>query len=78
MQIEEIASKIKEAEKQNKKIAMFHFLSLINADEFRGVDAVQFCRDVGVRDSFATEFRKMISLSQMIKDEGYILTKIGA
>jgi len=75
MPIEEIALKIKEAARQNRKIAMFHLQSLIPADEFRGVDAVQFCRDVGVRDSFATEFRKMLSLSQMIKDEGYILKK---
>jgi len=75
MPIKEIALKIKAAERQNKKIAMFHFQSLIHAEEFRGVDAVQFCRDVGVRDSFATEFRKMLSLSQVIKDEGYILKK---
>jgi hypothetical protein len=76
MPVEMIASKITEAERRNKKIAMFHFQTLIHADEFRGVDAIQFCRDVGVRDSFATEFRKMLSLSQMIKDEGYIIKKI--
>jgi hypothetical protein len=75
MPVKEIALKIKEAEKRNKKIAMFHFQSLIHADEFKGVDAVKFCRDVGMRDSFATEFRKMLSLSQMIKDEGFILKK---
>lgn len=75
MPIEKIALKIKEAEKRKKKIAMFHFQSLIHADEFKGVDAVQFCREIGMRDSFATEFRKMLSLSQIIKDEGYILKK---
>ena len=75
MPIETIALKIKEAEKRNKKVAMFHFQSLIHADEFRAVDAIQFCRSVGMRDSFATEFRKMLSLSQMIKQEGYLLKK---
>ena len=75
MPIEKIALKIKEAEKRKKKIAMFHFQSLIHADEFKDVDAVQFCREIGMRDSFATEFRKMLSLSQIIKDEGYILKK---
>ena len=75
MPVERIASKIIEAERQNRKIAMFHFQTLIHADEFRGVDAIQFCRDVGMRDSFATEFRKMMSLAQMIKDEGYVLKK---
>ena len=76
MPVEMIASKIKEAERRNRKIAMFHFQALIHADEFRGVDAVQFCRDVGVRDSFATEFRKMLSLAQTIKDEGYVIKKV--
>ena len=76
MPVDKIAAKIKEAELKNKKIAMFHFQSLINADEFKGVDAVQFCHDVGVPASYATEFRKMISLAQMIKDEGYQLIKI--
>ncbi|MBN1972675.1 MAG: hypothetical protein JW787_03495 [Sedimentisphaerales bacterium] len=75
MTTEEIALKIEEAGKRNKKTTMFHFLSLFYADEFREYDAVQFCRDVGMRDSFATEFRKMFSLSQMIKDEGYIIKK---
>ena len=75
MPVEKIALKIKEAERRNKKIAMFHFQALIHSDEFRGDGAVQFCRDVGVRDSFANEFRKMLSLSQMIKDEVYILKK---
>ena len=57
MSVEKIAKKIKEAERKNKKIAMFHFQALLYAEEFRGVDAVQFCKDVGMRDSFATEFR---------------------
>lgn len=62
MPVKMIAAKIKEAERRKKKIAMFHFQILIHADKFRGVDAVQFCREVGLRDSFATEFRKMLSL----------------
>lgn len=75
MTVRKIVKEIKEAEKGKKKIAMFHFQTLIHADEFQGVDAIQFCRDVGMRDSFATEFRKMIKLSQIIKEEGYILKK---
>jgi len=76
MPIEMIASKIKEGERLKRKIAVFHFQVLIHADEFRDVDAVQFCRDVGVRDSFATEFQKMLSLAQMIKDEGYVIQMV--
>ena len=76
MSVNEIAEKIKEAEKRNKKIAMFHFQSLINAKEFQGVDATQFCRDVGMRDSFATEFRKMISLARIMNEMGAKINKI--
>lgn len=76
MPVDKIATKIKEAELKKNKIAMFHFQTLIHADEFKRVDAIQFCNDVGVPVSYATEFRKMISLSQMIKHEGYQLIKI--
>ena len=75
MLTEKIAKKIKEAKKNKKKIAMFHFQSLIHVDEFNEVDPTQFCRDVGMRDSFATEFRKMKKLSEIIKEEGYVLIK---
>lgn len=75
MTIKKIAEKIKEAEIKKQKIAMFHFQALIHAEKFQGVDATQFCRDVGIRDSFATEFRKMMSLAQIIKEEGYVLKK---
>ena len=75
MSVEEIALKIKEAEKESNKTVMFHFQTLIHADEFRGVDAGQYCRDIGMSESFAAEFRKMIKLSQMIKDQGYVLIK---
>ncbi len=75
MKVEKIALKIKEAERENKKTVMFHFQTLIHADEFRAVDAIQYCRDVGMNDSFATEVRKIINLSQMIRDQGYVLRK---
>ena len=75
MPIQKIISKIKEAEQKNQKIAMFHLQSLIHAEELQGVDPVQFCKDVGMKESFATEFRKMMSLSKVLKDEGYALMK---
>ena len=75
MSVEKIALKIKEAESEKNKTAMFHFQTLIHADEYRNLDAIQYCRDVGMRDSFATEVRKMRKLSQMIKDQGYVLRK---
>ena len=75
MLLKSIASRIKEAERQNKKTAMFHFQILIHAEELRGENALEFCREVGMKDSFATDFKKLMSLSQMMKDEGYVLRK---
>jgi hypothetical protein len=73
MPVEMIATRIKEAQSQKKKVAMFHYQILMHADELRGVNAIQFCRDVGMQDSFATEFKKMLKLAEMIKDEGYVI-----
>ena len=75
MVLKSIASRIKEAERQNKKTAMFHFQILIHADKLRGENALKFCREVGMKDSFVTDFKKLMSLSQMMKDEGYVLRK---
>ena len=76
MPLKEIALKIKEAEKKKQKTVMFHFQTLIHADELKGFDAIKYCRDVGMNDSFAAEVRKMINLSQMIIDQGYLLRKL--
>lgn len=68
--ITQMAKKIREAERGGQKIAMFHYLVLKNAEKLKGLDAVAFCRDVGVRESYATEFRKMISLAKLMKEQG--------
>ena len=76
MRIKSIASRIKEAERQNKKVAMLHFQILINADELRGFNAVKFCKEVGVKESYNADFNKILNLSQMIKEEGYVIKKV--
>ena len=73
--IEEIARQIQEAALVNKKVAMFHFQVLINAGELEGVDPAQFCRDIGVRPPFATEFRKMIALAKLMNQLGVMITR---
>ncbi len=71
---EEITKQIKLAELQGQKIAMFHLQVLKNAEQLDGVDAVEFCRKVGMKDSFATEYRKMVSLAKLMKQQGIQLT----
>ena len=72
--IERIKRQIADASPDHKKAAMFHYSVLVNASELQGVDPVEFCRDVGVQDSYATEFRKMIKLAELI---GHMGMKIG-
>lgn len=70
---EDMAKQIHQAAHEKHKIAMFHFLVLKHAHELHSMDAVEFCRLVKVRDSFATEFRKMISLAKLIEEKGLSL-----
>ena len=67
---EEIARLIRQAERDGNKIAMFHYQVLINANELADVDAHDFCHRVGMKDSFATEFRKMLALAKLMKQLG--------
>lgn len=56
--------------REGKKIAMFHYQVLIHAEELEGVDPVEFCKEIGVPETYATEFRKMLSLGSLMKDLG--------
>ena len=69
----EIAQYVREAAKYGNKIAMFHFQILKNASRLEDVDPIEFCRNIGVPESYATEFRKMISLARIIQEQGYQL-----
>jgi hypothetical protein len=68
--IEQIKAALHRAAGKNQKIAMFHFQVLKNADELAGIDPKGFCKEVSVPVSFATEFRKMIALSRLMKEQG--------
>lgn len=72
---DEIARQINQAAERKCKIAMFHYQVLVNADKLMDEDPVNFCRIVGLGDSFATEFRKMIKLSKMMKQMGAVITR---
>lgn len=76
MIVKTIMDEVHKAEKENKKIAMFHYQILIHADELRGMDAVHFCREIKVPVSYAIEYRKMLSLATMMKEQGSIINKI--
>ena len=71
--IEQIKSAVNRAAANNQKIAMFHYQVLKNADELEGVDPKGFCNEISVSETYATEFRKMIALARLMKEQGATL-----
>ncbi len=71
---EEIAEQVRKAALDNAKIGMFHFQVLKNASRLADVDGVVFCRSIGVPDSYATEYRKMLKLADIIKQQGMTIS----
>ncbi len=71
---EEIAEQIESASSRNDRMAMFHFQVLKHSLALKDTDPREFCRIVGVRESYATEFRKMLSLARLMKRQGTRLT----
>jgi hypothetical protein len=68
--IDQIKTAILSAVGKNQKIAMFHFQVLKNADELAGVDPKGFCKEISVPETYVTEFRKMIALARLMKEQG--------
>ncbi len=75
MIVNTIAEAVREAEHRKQKIALFHYQVLIHAEELRGVDAVEFHKEIKVPTTYATEFRKMISLAELMEEQGATIKK---
>jgi hypothetical protein len=74
--IEDIKAAIHSATGKSQMTAMFHFQVLKNADDLGDIDPKGFCKEVSVRPSYATEFRKMIALARLMKEQGAKLISI--
>lgn len=72
--IDEIRSAVQSAAGKSQKIAMFHYQVLKNADQLDGVDPKRFCKEISVNATYATEFRKMLALARLMKEQGIHLT----
>lgn len=68
--IEEIRQAVHNAALGKQKIAMFHFQVLKNAAALEGVDPSSFCKEIGVPNTYKTEFSKMLSLSRIMRQQG--------
>jgi len=68
--IQKIAKDISDAEATRNKVAMLHCSVLIHALELRGIDPHEFCKEVGIADSYATEFSKMLKVAELLQQLG--------
>jgi len=73
MMFDEMTREIADAAAVRRKAVMIHFQVLKNADRLKGMDAVEFCRNVGIEDVWATEFKKMINLAALLAEQGFEL-----
>lgn len=56
-------------------MAMFHYLVFKNYEKIGSDHPTEFCRRVGVPLSYATEFRKMVNLAELVKNQGALKPK---
>ncbi len=68
--IDQIKTAVHSATGRKQRIVMFHFQVLKNADELASIDPKGFCKEISVPQSLATEFRKMIALARLMKEQG--------
>ena len=64
--IEHIKNAIQQA-KHNEKTVTIHFMFLKYANELDKVNPKQFCKDIGILESYETELRKMCKLAKFIE-----------
>jgi hypothetical protein len=67
---DDIKKAIQAAKSSNQKIATLHLQVLLNAKTIRSVDPKAFCIEVGVKESFATEVRKMLAVDRLMTETG--------
>jgi hypothetical protein len=65
-----IRQAIEAATRDQQRMAMFHYQVLTHATELQSADPDEFCRAVGVPATYSTEFRKMLSLARLMREQG--------
>jgi len=67
---DEIRNEIHKAAADDQKVAMLHLQVLKNARKLATTDPKEFCRLVSIPETYATEFRKMLSLARLMEQKG--------
>ncbi len=73
---EEMARKVNDAADNRNKAAMIHLQILLNANHLHGVRAEMIGESVGLDQVWATEIRKMLSVSRLMAEEGLSIAAI--
>ena len=61
---------------RNRYMAELHLQSIKYADELSNITAREFCEELGLKPSYATEFSKMRNLTSRLKAAGLNTRKI--
>jgi hypothetical protein len=61
---------------RNRYMAELHLQSIKYADELSNITAREFCEELGLKPSYATEFSKMRNLTSRLKAAGLETRKI--
>ena len=61
---------------RNRYMAELHLQSIKYADELSNITAREFCEELGLKPSYATEFSKMRNLTSRLKAAGLDTRKI--
>ena len=67
---DQIRQAVHDAALRCEKMAMFHFQVLKFATALDRVDPASFCRTIGVPEAYQTEFRKMLNLARVMREQG--------
>ena len=70
-----IKKAVQEGASDNHKIATFHLEILRHAQELEGMNPEEVCKELAVPITYATEFRKMLSLARLMKERGIRLVE---
>ena len=68
-----IKTEIENASESDERTAMFHFQIFMNANKLQDVSARDFCKAIGMHETFKVEYKKMLNLRQMLAKQGYAI-----
>ncbi len=68
--ISQMRAEIADAEQRKKKMAMFLYQILINANQLQEIGADELCKQMGVRESYKVDVVKMLNVAKLMKERG--------